>query len=48
MSGIAGMFLDLGYTNIVGIDSEHSQLTDRLESRGLKIIYGHGNYTIQG
>ena len=47
MSGIAGMFLDLWYSNIVWIDSEHSQLTDRLESRGLKIIYGHGNYDIQ-
>lgn len=48
MSGIAGMFLDLWYSNIVGIDSEHSQLTDRLEARWLKIIYGHGNYTIEG
>lgn len=47
MSGIAGMFLDLWYENVVWIDSEHSQLTDRLESRWLHIIYGHGNYTIQ-
>ena len=47
MSGVAGMFLDLWYENIVGIDSEHSQLTDRLESRWLTIIYGHGNYTVQ-
>lgn len=47
MSGIAGMLLDLGYTNIVWIDNEHSQLTDRLESRGLQIIYGHGHYKIQ-
>lgn len=47
MSGIAGMFLDLWYDNIIWIDSEHSQLTDRLESRWLHIIYGHGNFTVQ-
>lgn len=47
MSGVAGMLLDLWYADIVGIDSEHSQMTDRLESRWLHIIYGHGNYTVQ-
>lgn len=46
MSGIAGILLDLWYTNIIGIDSEHWQLTDNLEKRWLNIIYGHGNYTV--
>lgn len=46
MSGIAGMFLDLGYTNIVGIDSDHSQLTDSLEQQWLSLIYGHGKYQV--
>jgi len=47
MSGLAGMFLDLGYSNIVGIDSDRSQLTDALTSRGVDIIYGHRQYDVQ-
>jgi UDP-N-acetylmuramate--alanine ligase len=47
MSGIAGILLDLGYRDIIGIDSERSQLTDRLESRGLEIIYSHGKCQIE-
>jgi len=47
MSGIAGMLLDLGYTAIIWVDSDRSQLTDRLESQWLKIIYGHGKCQIQ-
>ena len=47
MSGVAGMFLDLWYKNIVGIDSNRSQLTDNLESQGIKIICGHWQYEVQ-
>lgn len=46
MSGIAGMFLDCGYTNIVWVDSAVSQLTQNLEKRWVSITYGHGKITI--
>jgi len=45
MSGIAGILYDLGFTNIICIDSTQSQLTDNLEKKGLKVIIGHGKYT---
>lgn len=47
MSGIAGILHELGFTNIIGIDASHSQITDRLEQLGISIIYGHGNYKVQ-
>lgn len=47
MSGIAAMLCDLWYTNIVGIDSTHSQLTDNNEKKGVKMIYQHGQYKVQ-
>ncbi len=47
MSGIAGIFNDLWYTNIVCIDATKSELTDKLEAKGLKVIIGHGKYKVQ-
>lgn len=46
MSGIAGMFLDCGYTNIIWVDTAVSQLTQNLEKRWIPITYGHGKITI--
>lgn len=44
MSGVAGILQELGFTNIICIDSAQSQLTDNLQKKGLKVIIGHGNY----
>ncbi|MFA6256332.1 MAG: cyanophycin synthetase [Candidatus Absconditabacterales bacterium] len=46
MSGVAGMLHDLGYTNIVCIDANQSQLTDKLKEKGLNVIIGHGKYKV--
>lgn len=47
MSGVAGMLHDLWYTNIVCIDANQSELTDKLKAKGLKVIIGHGKYKVQ-
>ena len=47
MSGIAWMLHDLWYTNIICIDAIQSELTDRLQTKWLKVIIGHGKYKIQ-
>ncbi len=47
MSGVAGMLADLWYTNIVCIDATQSELTDKLKTKGLKVIIGHGKYKVQ-
>lgn len=47
MSGIAGILQEIGYTNIVCIDANQSQLTDKLKAQGLKVIIGHGKHKIQ-
>ncbi|MDD3263217.1 MAG: Mur ligase family protein [Candidatus Absconditabacteria bacterium] len=44
MSGVAGILHELGFTNIICIDNNQSQLTDNLQKKGLKVIIGHGNY----
>ncbi len=46
MSGIAGMFLDCGYTNIIWVDTAVSQLTQNLEKRWISVTYGHGKIKI--
>ncbi|MCX6823101.1 MAG: Mur ligase family protein [candidate division SR1 bacterium] len=46
MSGVAGILHDLGYTNIIAIDSVESQLTQRLRDKGIKTIIGHGKYKV--
>ena len=46
MSGLAMMLYDLGYHTIVCINNVENDLTDRLESHGLKVIIGHGNYEV--
>lgn len=44
MSCIANLLLDLGYTNLVGIDSTQSETTDKLAKKGMHIMIGHGIY----
>lgn len=46
MSWLAMMLFDIGYKNIVCINNVQTDLTDRLERHGLKVIIGHGNYTV--
>ena len=33
--------------NIVCIDAVQSQLTDKLDAKGMKVIIGHGKYKVQ-
>ncbi len=47
MSGVAGMLADLWYTNIVCIDANQSELTDKLKAKWLNVIIGHGKHKIQ-
>ena len=47
MSGVAGILSDLWYTNIVCIDAQQSELTDKLKDKGLKVIIGHGKHKVQ-
>lgn len=47
MSWVAWILNDLWYTNIVCIDANESELTDKLKAKGLKVIIGHGKYKIQ-
>jgi len=47
MSGVAWMLCDLWYTNIVCIDANQSELTDKLKTKGLQVIIGHGKYKVQ-
>ncbi len=47
MSGVAGMLHDLWYTNIVCIDANQSELTDKLKAKWLQVIIGHGKYQVQ-
>ncbi len=47
MSWIAGILHDLWYTNIVCIDANQSELTDKLKAKWLPVIIGHGKHKIQ-
>ncbi len=47
MSGVAWMLHDLWYTNIVCINDNQNELTDKLEAKGMKVIIGHGKYKVQ-
>ena len=47
MSGVAWILHDLWYTNIVCIDAHQSELTDKLKTKWLKVIIGHGKYKVQ-
>lgn len=46
MSGIAGILQEIWYTNIVCIDANQSQLTDKLKTQWLNVIIWHGIYKI--
>lgn len=47
MSGVAWLLHDLWYTNIICIDEVQSELTDKLKSKGMRVIIGHGKYKVQ-
>ena len=44
MSGVAGILHDLWYANLICIDANQSQLTDKLKAKWIKVIIGHGQY----
>ncbi len=46
MSWLAMMLFDIGYKNIICINNVQTDLTDRLQSHGLKVVIGHGIYQI--
>lgn len=46
MSGLAMILYDMGYRHIVCINNVENDLTDRLVRHGLKVIIGHGHYTV--
>ena len=46
MSALARILVDIGYTNIIGIDASQSQITDTLIDQGIQVIIGHGKYTV--
>ncbi len=47
MSWLAWLLLELWYTQIVWIDATESVVTKKLEKQWVRIILGHGNYTVQ-
>ncbi len=47
VSALAGLFHELGYKNLVGIDGAESELTQQLQTQGVKVIIGHGSYKVQ-
>ena len=40
------MLFDICYKNIICINNTQTDLTNRLAHHGLKVIIGHGNYTV--
>ncbi|MBP7885011.1 hypothetical protein KAZ93_02460 [Patescibacteria group bacterium] len=47
MSGLAMLLDQLGYKNLIAINDVENQLTQRLHDRNIKVIIGHGVYTVQ-
>lgn len=47
LSSVGFLFTDLGYTNIIGIDSSRGQITQKLEEAGVQMYYEHGVYHVQ-
>lgn len=47
ISNIAHLLYDLGYANLLAIDSAESQQTQALAKKGIPLIIGHGQYQIQ-
>ncbi|MDD2537479.1 MAG: cyanophycin synthetase [Candidatus Absconditabacteria bacterium] len=46
VSNLVGILHDLGYTNLIGINKEQSQITQALEQQGVR-IFPHGEYQVQ-
>ena len=44
ISNIAHLLRDLGYTNLIAIDAQESQITQALRERKIPVIIGHGKY----
>jgi len=47
MSWVAWILNDLWYTNIVCINNDQNELTDKLKAKWLHVIIGHGKYKVQ-
>ncbi|GHW02424.1 hypothetical protein AGMMS50249_2100 [candidate division SR1 bacterium] len=46
LSNLVGILRDLGFHNLIGIDSQTSQITEQLSSRGVQ-IFPHGKYQVK-
>ena len=44
ISNIAHLLRDLGYTNLIAIDAQESQITQALREKKIPVIIGHGKY----
>lgn len=47
MSWVAWILNDLWYTNIICINNDQNELTDKLKAKWLNVIIGHGKYKVQ-
>jgi UDP-N-acetylmuramate--alanine ligase len=47
ISSLWFLLTELWYTNIIWVDSTESQITNALQSAGVKVILGHGQYEVQ-
>jgi UDP-N-acetylmuramate--alanine ligase len=47
MSAIARLFFSLWFRNIIGIDSQHNEITKTLSQEGVHVIIWHGIYNVQ-
>jgi UDP-N-acetylmuramate-alanine ligase/ribosomal protein S18 acetylase RimI-like enzyme len=46
ISGLAHLFMSVGYKNVIGIDSSANTVTDFLMTQGIQIIIWHHQYTV--
>ncbi len=46
VSALAGLFHELGYKNLIGIDGTESELTQQLQAEGINVIIWHGSYQV--
>lgn len=47
MSNLVHILRELGWQNIIAIDSNESELLGKLKSKGIKTFVGHGQYQVQ-
>lgn len=47
MSGIVWILHEVGFSNLICIDANKSEATEKLEQKGIQVIIGHGKYVPQ-